>query len=152
MINIKVWKDGERQVADYLKEIGYKIVYTNFSCKIAELDIVAILSKKVQKILIKDEFKQKFKGLSHKSEIKLMKFAFKNKLKNLTDLLIIVEVKARSTKKYGSGLDAISSDKVVHLKRGAELLLKMKQFNNMQPRFDVASVDGGKITYIENAF
>ena len=152
MNNIKVWREGENQVAQYLKEKGYKIVYTNFSCKIAELDIVAILSKKTQKAQIKSEIRAKISQIADKTQIRLLKLSLKGRLKNLRDLLIIVEVKARSSNAYGLGLDAISKQKINHMKRGAEVLTKMKKFKDMQVRFDVASVDSGVITYIENAF
>ena len=151
MNNIKVWKEGEKQVADYMKKIGYKIVYTNFFCKVAELDIVAILPKKVQKRSILNENKAKIKDLNDKLKIKLLKMNVKNQLKNLKDTLVIVEVKARSNKKFGMGLDAVDNEKVRHLERGGEYLLKMERFKNMQIRYDIASVDEGKITYIENA-
>ncbi len=152
MLNIKTWKEGEKIVADYMKERGYKIIYTNFSCKIAELDIVAILPKKVQKSLIKAENLCQIAGLKEKTKIKMLKMNLKNRLKQTNDLLVITEVKARSNNKFGTGLDAITSQKRQHLRRGAEVLLKMKRFAGKEVRFDVASVDSGEITYIENAF
>lgn len=152
MFNEITWKTGEDLVASFMKEKGYKIVYRNYRCKIAEIDIVAILSKKVQKHKIIDEFKQKIKQKSKKSEIKFLKMNLKTQIKNLKDLIVITEVKARANQKFGTGIDAISQNKIVHMKRGAEMLLKMKEFENMQPRFDVASVDGGEINYIEGAF
>ena len=151
MQNIKTWRNGEKLVADYMKKEGYKIVYTNFYCKIAELDIVAILPKKVQKRLIKYENKIKIKDLTDKTKIKLLKFNLKNKLKLVSDILVITEVKSRENNKFGMGLDAIDARKIQHLKRGAEVLLKMKKFSGMKVRFDVASVDLGEITYIEDA-
>ena len=152
MNDLKVWKDGENLVAEYLKKQKYKIIYKNFSCKIAELDIVAILPKIVQKKNLKQEMKLKILHAMSKNERSLLRYSYKSQLKILKDVLVIVEVKSRSSKKYGSGFDAISEDKIVHLKRGAEVLLKMKKYKNMQIRFDVASVDLGEITYIENAF
>lgn len=149
MYNEKIWKDGENLAAAYMQERGYKIVYRNYFCKIAELDIVAILSKKVQKSILKNEFKKKKNSLDNKNEIKLLNFVLKNQLKNLKDLLIITEVKARSNSRFGTGLEAISKEKIRHMKNGAEVLLKMKKFRNMQLRFDVASIDSGEITYIE---
>lgn len=152
MLNIKTWKEGEKLVADYMKERGYKIVYTNFSCKIAELDIVAILPKKVQKRLIKSEITLQIANLREKTKIKILKMNLKNRLKQTNDLLVITEVKARSNNKFGTGLDAVTDKKIQHIKRGAEVLLKMKRFAGKEIRFDVASVDAGEITYIENAF
>ena len=149
MYNKKTWKDGENLAAEYMQDRGYKIVYRNYYCKIAELDIVAILSKKVQKRNLKNKFKQKIKNINNKTEIKLLKFALKNELKNLSDLLIITEVKSRINNHFGIGADAISKDKIRHMKNGAMILLKMKKFKNMQVRFDVASVDAGEVTYIE---
>jgi len=152
MLNIKTWKEGEKLAADYMKKRGYKIIYTNFSCKIAELDIVAVLPKKVQKRAIKSDIRCQIANLNEKTKIKMLKLNLKNRLKQVRDLLVITEVKARSNNKFGTGLDAITSQKMQHLKRGAEYLLDMKQFAEMQVRFDVASVDAGEITYIENAF
>ena len=152
MFNKSVWKNGESQVVDYMKNKGYKIVYNNYSQKICELDIVAVLSKKVQICSIKNRNKSKIKDLTDKLQIKMEKYALKNQIKNLKNLLIIVEVKSRSNNKFGMGIDAISNKKILHMKRGAEILLKEKRFNDMQVRFDVASVDGGVLTYIENAF
>ena len=152
MNNEKVWKDGEKQVCEYLKEKRYKIVYQNFSCKIAELDIVAVLPKRIQKKNLKIQVKQKIFNVKTKNEKLLIKFALKNQLKNIRDMLVVVEVKSRSNNRFGLGLEAITGEKMFHMKRGAEILLKMKKFKNMQIRFDVASVDSGQITYIENAF
>lgn len=152
MNNIKVWKEGEKQVADFLINKGYIIVYQNYFVKVAELDIVAILPKKVQKREIKNEFLQQIKGLSNKNQLRLMKFSYKNKIKTLKDLLVIVEVKSRSNSKFGSGFDAVDFNKINHMKHGAEILLKDKKFSEMQVRFDVASVDMGEIMYIEGAF
>ena len=149
MYNEKTWKDGEDLTAEYMQKQGYKIIYRNYFCKIAELDIVSILSKKVQKRNVKNEFKQKIKNINDKIEIKLLKYALKNELKNLKDLLIITEVKSRINNHFGTGADAISKDKIRHMQNGAMFLLKMKKFKNMQVRFDVASVDAGEITYIK---
>jgi len=152
MFNENVWKYGESLVINYLKNKNYKILYQNFRCKFAELDIVALYSKKLQKRAIKIEFKQKIKQMSSKNEKTMFKFSIKSRLKNLKDVLVIVEVKTRSNDNFGTGLDAIDREKVVHMKRGAEYLLKQKKYQNMQIRFDIASVDGNKLTYIENAF
>lgn len=152
MFNEKVWKDGEKLTADYLKKNKYNIVYLNYNCKIAELDIVSVLTKKVQKSLIKNEIKCKIINFKDKISKKMFLLSMKNKIKNLTDLLVITEVKSRTTNKFGVGLEAISSEKIHKMQLGAEMLLKEPRFKDMQIRFDVASVDGGDLTYIENAF
>lgn len=152
MFNERTWKEGEKITQEYMKKNGYKIVYTNFSCVGVELDIVAILPKKVLYRIEKNRIKQEIKNAKN---IKI-KQKLKQKLKiiknSLTDLLIITEVKARQNDKFGSGFDAISIKKKVNIIRGVKFLLKDKKFQNKQVRFDIASVDAGKITYIENAF
>ncbi len=150
MFNENTWKDGEYKVQEYMKNQGYKILMTNFSCVGVELDIVSILPKKIQKKNLITKAKEKIKA--DKNEKKLYKNNLKGVLKNLEDLLVITEVKARETNKYGLGMEQISESKKKHIVRGARFLQTKKEFESYQIRFDVASVDGGKITYIENAF
>ena len=150
MFKETTWKDGEKKVQDYMKRSGYKIIYTNFSCVGVELDIVAILPKKVQVKSLKQEYKQKM--ISDKKNRKIYKYSLKSLLKTTGDLLVITEVKARETDKYGLGSESISDFKKQNIFRGARFLLQDKRFETMQFRFDMASVDGGKVTYIENVF
>lgn len=152
MLNKKVWKDGENKVTEYLKSLGYKIIYTNYRCKVAEIDIVAVLSRKMQKRFILSEKLLKFNELQDKMQIKMYNLSIKNRIKNLSDLLVIVEVKSRSNKKFGTGLEAVDENKIRHLRLGAEILMQEKRFAKMQVRFDIASVDSGEISYYENAF
>ena len=70
---------------------------------------------------------------------------------NTNDLLVITEVKSRSTDDFGKGFDAMDLKKRAHLIRGAKAIKQDRRFESMQVRFDVASVDGGKLEYIENA-
>ena len=144
------WIESERKVQDFMREKGFKILETNFSCAGVELDIVAILPKKIQKQKAKNEMKQKV--LEDKKHGSVYKNSFKNMLKTFQDLLVIVEVKGRETDKFGKGFDAISEQKKHNIIRGARFLQTSRNFENYQIRFDVASVDNGEITYIENAF
>ncbi len=150
MFNDLTWRESERVVQDYMKEKGFKIIETNFSCVGIELDIVAILSKSVQKKQMKKEMQRKM--LEDKEHRKVYKNSFKNALKELNDLLVITEVKGRKTDKFGMGFEAISEQKKHNIIRGARFLQKDDRFENYQIRFDVASVDNGEITYIESAF
>lgn len=152
MFNKRTWKEGEKITQEYMKKNGYKIVYTNFSCVGVELDIVAILAKKVQYKIEKNRIKQEIKNAKNIKIKQNLKQKLKIIKKSLTDLLVITEVKARQNEKFGSGFDAISTKKKVNIIRGAKFLLKDKRFQDKQIRFDVASVDNGKVTYIENAF
>lgn len=150
MFKESTWKDGEKRVQDHMKRKGYKIIYTNFSCVGVELDIVAVMPRKVQIRNLKREFKQKM--IDDRSRKSMYGHSLASSIRLVEDILVITEVKARETDKYGLGMDAVSDYKKHNLTRGARYLQKDKRFEKMQIRFDVASVDGGEITYIENVF
>lgn len=162
MYNEETWKIGEQMAQEYMKKAGYKIIYTNFAERGFELDIVAILPKKLQIKKQKVELKEKI--LKLKSEIKtendkklktqivLLKNNFKNIKKTANDVLVITEVKSRADERFGKGCECIDLKKRSHLIRGAKYLMQMERFKGLQVRFDVASVDYNKITYIENSF
>ena len=150
MFKETTWRESENKVQEYMKKRGYKIIYTNFSCVGVELDIVAILPKKVQKNGLKKEYKTKM--IEDKPRRNIYKHSLKTCLKMINDLLIVTEVKGRETDKYGLGSEAVSDNKRHHIIRGARFLQKDKRFKKMQFRFDVASVDSGIITYLEDAF
>lgn len=152
MFNENTWKLGEKLAQDYMKKHGYKIVYTNFPCVGVELDIVAILQKKDYKKNLKQELTEKLKTAKTHESRKKLKEIYKKSFETISDTLVITEVKARLTDSYGQGFEAIDAKKKQHIKRGAEFLLKDDKFAGLQVRFDVASVDGNKLTYIENAF
>lgn len=150
MFNDITWKESEQKVQEYLKNNGYKILMTNFSCVGVELDIVSILSKSAQKRILKNQIKQRI--LEDKQHKKIYKNSLKSAIKNLDDLLVITEVKGRETDKFGLGSNSISDKKKSNIIRGARFLQTDKRYEKYQIRFDVASVDAGNITYIENAF
>lgn len=150
MYNEITWKESEREVQLFMKNNGYKILMTNFSHVGVELDIVSILSKSVQKKKMKQETKRRM--IEDRPHRKVYKNSYKNALKELTDLLVITEVKGRANDKFGKGFEAITEQKIHNIVRGARFLQKDGKFKNCQIRFDVASVDNGEITYIENAF
>ena len=150
MYNDITWKESEQKVQQFMKKKGYNILLTNFSCVGVELDIVAILSKSAQKNILKLQAKQRI--LEDKQNKKIYKNSLKNALKHIEDLLVITEVKGRETDKFGLGSEHISDKKKSNIIRGARYLQTDKRFEKYQIRFDVASVDAGKVTYIENAF
>ena len=152
MFNEETWKMGEQLAQEYMKKNGYKIVYTNFAMRGFELDIVATLSKKARLKKIKKELKLKIKNEKTPKEKMLLKNNFKNTKKTICDLLVITEVKSRADDRFGKGCECIDLKKRSHLIHGAKFLMKKPEFKNMQVRFDIASVDAGKINYIENSF
>lgn len=152
MFNDLTWKQGEEKTVEYMKSNGYKIVYTNYFCNGVELDIVATLSILEQKKKLKKELKDSIKKEENRKFHKILKKSYSGMVKNLQNLLIITEVKARSSQKFGKGADAITEYKVHNIKKCTEFLLREEKFKNMQVRFDVSSVDEGVVHYIENAF
>ena len=152
MIDKIVWKSGEEMAAKYMKDLGYKIITTNYRERGFELDIVAVLSKRQQLKKIRAEFKGKSLNAKTYEELKTIREVFENQKKIVSKMLIITEVKARTSNKFGKGYDAVSTTKQEKLVLGAKFLQKQKKFKKCNVRFDVASIDAGKITYIENAF
>lgn len=151
MINENTWKEGENLAVKYMKKHGFRILKTNFSCVGVELDIVAILPKNIQKQSKKLTMKEKIRH-AEKHEKKMLKKSMRQILNQIQDLLVITEVKSRSTSSYGEGFYAVTEQKQHNIIRGARYLQTQKEFKNYQIRFDVASVDKGQITYIEGAF
>ena len=152
MIDEKVWKSGEEIAAKYMKKCGYKIITTNYRERGFELDIVAFYSRGKQIKKLRDEFRQKMSTVQTYEEVKTIRDVFYNQKKMLKKLLVITEVKARTSNKFGKGYDAVSETKQEKLVLGAKFLQKQKKFKKCNARFDVASIDSGNITYIENAF
>ena len=66
-------------------------------------------------------------------------------------VLVFIEVKMRSSERFGMGLEAVTKSKQHKLIRTARYYCKMK---NIMPmcRFDIISIDAGQITHLENAF
>lgn len=152
MFNEKVWRNGELEAIKYMKKCGYKIITTNFTGKGFELDIVAKLHKKKLLKQLRVDFKEKLKKAVSYEDVQSIRNVFLNQKKELKHLLIITEVKARTNNKYGKGFDAVSATKQEKLVLGAKWLLGQRKYQNFNVRFDVASIDGDKLSYIEGAF
>ena len=152
MIDEKVWKNGELKALKYMKKWGYKIITTNFSGKGFELDIVARQNKKKIIKKLRADFKLKLKNANTYEEVQSLRELFLAQKKQVRHLLIITEVKARTNNKYGKGFDAVSATKQEKLVLGAKWLIGQRKYQNYDVRFDVASLDGDELSYIENAF
>ena len=151
MFNDLTWKESEQKVQQYMKDKGYKILLTNFSCVGVELDVISILPKAVQKKNLKIQLKKLLKR-SDRKEKKMLKISYKTRMKQVNDLLVITEVKARSNDGFGEGKESVSEQKQFNIIRGARYLQTLPEFAKYQIRFDVASVDSGEINYTEDAF
>ena len=66
--------------------------------------------------------------------------------------LLFVEVKRRSSLRYGRPAEAVNRQKQAHILRTAQLYLQEKRLTDAPVRFDVIEVLPGEIRQIENAF
>ena len=69
-----------------------------------------------------------------------------------TGRIIFVEVKERSTLKFGYPREAVGIQKQNNIRRVAQLYLMKTNNVNCHTRFDVIEIIAGEITHIENAF
>ena len=63
-----------------------------------------------------------------------------------------IEVKRRSSLRYGRPGEAVNRDKQRHILRTAQLYLQEKRLTDAPARFDVIEILPGEIRHIENAF
>ena len=103
---------GEAQTFNYLIQNDYKILETNYKCKIGEIDIIA----------------QK------------------------DNIIVFVEVKKRSSAKYGLPREAVTQFKQHKIKMVATYYLQKTKNFDKNCRFDVIEILGESINHIENAF
>lgn len=147
MFNENTWKDGEKLAQAYLKKQGYKILGTNEIFWHWEADIVAMLPARKVKANLKAQLKA---GTITKQSYTWAK-------QGVQDTLVIVEVKARVTNKYGNPEEAVDLKKQHHLRKFALVYTEGHKLT-CPVRFDVISVcyknQNGKpeLKHIENAF
>ena len=89
---------------------------------------------------------------------KIVELNYTNKLGEIdivakeNNVLVFVEVKTRSSDKFGFGREAVDIRKQHKLRNVAQGYLKYKKLFDQSCRFDVIEIMGDKITHIENAF
>lgn len=105
-------QEGEILAKNFLLKKKYKIIETNFTCKVGEIDIIA-----------KDK-----------------------------DFLVFVEVKSRSTKKFGLPREAVTIQKQNKIRKVAQFYLQKTQNFDTKCRFDVIEILDNEINHIVNAF
>ena len=66
--------------------------------------------------------------------------------------VVFVEVKRRSSLRYGWPGEAVNRQKQQHILRTAQLYLQEKRLADVPVRFDVIEILPGEIRHIENAF
>lgn len=95
---------GENMAADILEQQGYEVIARNYTCKLGEIDIIAID--------IKDK------------------------------VISFIEVKTRTSSKYGYPAQAISNDKIRHIKNVANYFLREhRDFRCYNARFDIVEIE-----------
>lgn len=67
-------------------------------------------------------------------------------------ILVIVEVKARSSERFGAPVEAVMRDKQARLRRLAVAYMKEAGVRRVRMRFDVVSVLAGAVEVLEDAF
>lgn len=67
-------------------------------------------------------------------------------------LLVVAEVKARSSDRFGMPFEAVVGDKQARLRRLAAQWLREHEVKGVRLRFDVVSVLAGHVEVLENAF
>lgn len=65
---------------------------------------------------------------------------------------LFVEVKRRSSLRFGRPSEAVDRAKQAHILRTAQLYLQEKRLTDAPVRFDVVEILPGEIRHIENAF
>ena len=66
--------------------------------------------------------------------------------------LLFVEVKRRSSLRFGRPAEAVDRSKQHHILRTAQLYLQENRMEDVPMRFDVIEILPGEIRHIENAF
>lgn len=93
-----------------------------------------------------------------KEKFKILETNFKNKVGEIDIIALkngvyhFVEVKARSSAKFGLPREAVDEIKQQKIRRASEGYLISKNNYPAQMQFDVVEVLDGKLTFIENAF
>ena len=67
-------------------------------------------------------------------------------------IIIFVEVKTRNSDQFGHGFEAVDDHKKQHIMIVARYYIDKNKLQDINIRFDVASIDRGVIRYFENAF
>jgi putative endonuclease len=68
------------------------------------------------------------------------------------DVLVFVEVKTRSSHDFGYGFESVRKNKQHNILSVAQHFIQSHGMQDHNVRFDVASIDGEKLQYIERAF
>ena len=136
---------GEELAVKYLAEKGYKILHRNLKLAKCEIDIVAeaYFDNFGNLIRQKHRFVDKIKKL----------FSRKSAVKQQSErTLIFVEVKTREGEEHGAPEEAVDGYKKGRYITAAKNYIEKYSEQNTPVRFDVITIEDGKVNHIENAF
>ena len=135
---------GEHLACEYLQEKGYTVLARNLKLTSCEVDIVAeaYFDKFGNLIPQKRSFFDKIKAFFCKNEVK----------KQGERTLVFVEVKTRENEEHGAPEEAVDDYKKGRYLIAAKSYIVKYGEQNTPIRFDVITVEDGKINHIENAF
>jgi|Wag4MinimDraft_12_1082652.scaffolds.fasta_scaffold00024_18 putative endonuclease len=68
------------------------------------------------------------------------------------ETLVFIEVKSRSSRQFGTGAESVDRRKQYKIIKSAQVYIKKFYQHEQKCRFDVISIDSGKISHIKNAF
>jgi len=66
--------------------------------------------------------------------------------------IVFVEVKTRSSVRFGEPEEAVDPRKQARIARAAQVYLKLKGWTDVPMRFDVVAISGGRVRHIPDAF
>lgn len=105
---------------------------------------------------------EKARGFLKSNGYKILRRNYKTKLGEIDiiakdkDTFCFVEVKCRSSDRFGTGFEALNSRKQNQISKAALIYLKENKLLDRKARFDVVSLDnsaaGEKVSLVKNAF
>lgn len=125
---------GENLAKKFLKKAGYKVLITNYTKRSGEADIIAIEKRSARRK--REEYKSMPKDVQKE------------------DVVVFIEVKARTNKEFGTPSDAVNKVKQQkYLSIARSFFMLNPRFQGMNYRFDIIEVVEDQVTnhYI-NAF
>ena len=139
---------GEQLACEYLVEKGFKIIGRNVKLAKCEIDIVAeaYFDNFDNLIPQKSTFFDKIKSVFH------LKNAGESKKAKGKRTLVFIEVKTRTDDEHGAPEEAVDGYKKGRYVTAAKSYVEKFGEQNTPVRFDVITVEDGKINHIENAF
>jgi putative endonuclease len=76
----KIGKENEEKAVDFLKKQGYKILEVNYTCKIGEIDIIALDGDTTVFIEVKyrksDKMGMPYEAVNYHKQVKISKVAY----------------------------------------------------------------------------